>query len=103
VLNWLTIGAVTLVGVGAGLAGRYVNVSPAWRAVSYLIAALLLVGVSLRFLGAFVFVEVFDPFQISDLLVGLAAGILVPIWAILLARGIGDRAADAGEPPTAAA
>jgi len=85
-VNWLSIGAVTLVGLGAAVAGRLVDVSPTWRLVSYAIAALLLVAVAIRLVAAFVFVAAFDPFQASDLLTALAAGILVPIWAVLLAR-----------------
>jgi hypothetical protein len=87
-VNWLSIGAVTLVGVGVAMAGRIIDMSPAWRTVSYLIAALLIFAVALRFLAAFIFVEAFDPFQVSDLLTAVAVGILVPIWAILLARGV---------------
>jgi hypothetical protein len=84
--NWLLIGAVTLVGVGTALAGRLLNFSPTWRLVSYAIALLLLFAAGLRLVAAFVFVEAFDPFQLSDILTAIAAGILVPIWAILLAR-----------------
>jgi hypothetical protein len=88
VVNWLSIGAVTLVGVGAALGGRLLDFSPAWRLVSYAIAALLFVAVVIRLVAAFVFVAAFDPFQVSDLLTALAAGILVPVWAVLLAREV---------------
>lgn len=88
--NWLSIGAVTLVGVGTALAGRLLNFSPTWRFVSYAIALLLLFAAGLRLVAAFVFIEAFDPFQLSDILTAIAAGILVPIWAVLLARGIGN-------------
>ena len=98
-VNWLTIGAVTLVGVGVAIAGRIIDVSPAWQTVSYLIAALLIVAVALRVIAAFIFIQAFDPSQISDLLTAVAVGILVPIWAILLARGVGR---SAPEPATAA-
>jgi hypothetical protein len=87
--NWLSIGAVTLVGVGTALAGRLLNFSPTWRLVSYAIALLLLFAAALRILAAFVFVEAFDPFQLSDILTAIAAGILVPIWAIMVARAVG--------------
>jgi hypothetical protein len=87
VVNWLAIGAVTMVGVGAAIAGRIIDVSPAWRTLSYLIAIVLLFAVALRIVAAFVFIELFDPFQVSDLGIAVAAGILVPIWAILVARG----------------
>ena len=85
-VNWLSIGAVTLVGVGTALAGRLLNFSPAWRFVSYAIAILLLFAAALRLVAAFIFIEPFDPFQLSDILTAIAAGILVPVWAILLAR-----------------
>lgn len=78
VQNWLSEGAVAVVALGAAIAGRIVNVSSAWRLVSYAIAVILTVGVVLRVLGFF---------QLSDLLVGVGAGIAVPIWAVLLARG----------------
>ena len=87
VVNWLSIGAITVVGVGAAVAGRIIDVSPAWRTLSYVIALVILFAVALRVIAAFVFIEAFDPFQLSDLAIAVAAGILVPIWAILLARG----------------
>ena len=37
-------------------------------------------------MASFVFIQAFDPFQLSDILTAIAAGILVPVWAILLAR-----------------
>jgi hypothetical protein len=86
--NWLAIGAVTLVGVGAAVAGRLLDFSPTWRLLSYAIAVLLLFAVALRLVAAFVFIQAFDPFQLSDIVTAVGAGILVPIWAILLARGI---------------
>lgn len=88
-VNWLATGAITVVGAGAAVAGRIIDISPLWRTVSYLIALLLIFAVALRVLAAFVFIEAFDPFQVSDLVIAVAAGILVPIWAILLARGVG--------------
>jgi hypothetical protein len=96
--DWLSIGAVTLVGLGVAVAGRLVAVSSAWRILSYLIALVLIVAVMLRALASFVLIEAIDPFQISSLATAFAAGILVPIWAILLAGGIRDRRLDAGEP-----
>lgn len=88
VVNWLSIAAITLTGIGVAIAGRLLAVSPAWRTLSYSIAAVILAAAAIRVIAAFVFIQAFDPFQISDLLVAAAAGILVPIWAILLARGI---------------
>ena len=89
-INWLAMGALTLVGVGVALAGRIVAVSTTWRLVSYAIAAGVLVAVVMRVIASLVFIEAFDPFQISDLLVAITSGLLVPIWAILLSRGISE-------------
>lgn len=87
IVSWLGVGAITMVGVGAGVTGRVIDVSPLWRTLSTVIAIALLVAVVIRVLASLVFIEAFDPFQISDLIVAATAGILVPIWAILLARG----------------
>jgi hypothetical protein len=89
-VNWLSIGAITLVGFGVALAGRVVEVSSAWRLLSYAIAAGVLVAVAIRVAASIVFIEAFDPFQASDLIVAVTSGILVPIWAILLSRGISE-------------
>ncbi len=89
-VNWLSLGALTLVGSGVAMAGRLVNISAGWRTLSYVIAVALLLAVALRVLAEFVFIGAFDPFQVSDLIVAFAAGILVPIWAVLLARGAAD-------------
>jgi hypothetical protein len=86
-VNWLGIGATALVAVGVALAGRLVEVSAMWRNLSMLIALLIFVAVVIRVAGSLVFIAAFDPFQVSDLIVAVTAGILVPIWAILLARG----------------
>jgi hypothetical protein len=40
--------------------------------------------------ASFVFIEAFDPFQVSNLITAVASGILVPAWAILLMRGVGE-------------
>jgi hypothetical protein len=88
--NWLAMGAVTLVGAGVATAARVVTVSGTWRLLSYLIVAGLLVAVALRFVAALVFIEAFDPFQVSDFIVAITSGVLVPIWAILLARGVSE-------------
>ncbi len=87
IANWLIIGATALAGVGVALAGRVVEVSSAWRNLSMLIALLIFFGVVIRVAGSLVFIAAFDPFQVSDLIVAITTGILVPIWAILLARG----------------
>jgi len=80
---WLNTGALVIVGLAAALAGRVVDLSRDWRILSYLIAVGVLVGVALRLVGMF---------QASDILVGITAGIGVPIWAFLLARGSGKLA-----------
>jgi hypothetical protein len=100
--DWLSIGAVTLVGLGVAVAGRLIAVSSLWRNLSYVIAIVLVLAAMLRALAAFVFIEAIDPFQISSLATALAAGILVPIWAILLARGIGEHEPAVTEPAVAA-
>jgi hypothetical protein len=86
--NWLVIAALTLLSFGVASAGRLVAVSSLWRTVSYAIAGLILLAAAIRAVASFVFISAFDPFQVSDLLTAVAAGILVPIWAILLARGL---------------
>lgn len=78
IVFWLNLGAIALVGMGAALTGWLVNLNRDFKIVSYLIALFLLAGVVLRFVGAY---------QFSDQLVGLTAGIGVPVWAFLLARG----------------
>ncbi len=102
-INWLSMAALTLTGLGVAIAGSALDLSPGWRWLSYAVAALLLLAVLVRVIAAFVFIEAFDPFQISDLLTAAAAGILVPIWAILLARGIGDPDPTVAEPAVSAA
>ena len=89
-INWLTIGAVTFVGVGVAVAARVVMVSDTWRLLSYVIAAGVLLAVAIRSAASLVFIEAFDPYQVTDLMVAVITGILVPIWAILLARGVSE-------------
>ena len=89
-INWMNMGAVSFVGVGAGVAARVVTVSNTWRLLSYAIVVGILVAVAIRFTASLVFIEAFDPFQVSDLIVAVTSGILVPIWAILLARGVSE-------------
>lgn len=95
-INWLGMGAVSLVGVGVALASRAVEVSSTWRLLSYAIAAGVLVAVAIRVAASLVFIEAFDPFQVADLIVAITSGILVPIWAIVLARGISEPEAQPG-------
>ena len=80
-----------LVGIGAALAGRLVPISSTWRFLSYAIAILLIFAAALRVSAPFIFLDI-DLFQISDVVAGLTLAVLVPIWAILLARGAGKRA-----------
>jgi hypothetical protein len=101
VFSWLTTGALSFVAVGIALAGRLVAVSPTWRLLSYAIAIGLLIAVAIRFAAAIVFIEAFDPFQVSDVIIGLVSGVLIPIWAILLARGVGEPEPQAEAEPSA--
>jgi hypothetical protein len=86
-VNWFSIAAVALVGVGVGIAGRLVNVSPTWRTLSLVIAVVILAALVVRTLASFVFISAFDPFQVTDLVIAATLAILVPIWAVMLARG----------------
>ena len=99
VINWMAMGAITLVAVGVALAGRVVQVSGTWRMVSYAVAAGVLVAVAIRVAASLVFIDAFDPYQVSDVIIAIASGILVPVWAIMLARGVSRPEA---EPLTAA-
>ena len=89
-VNWLNMGALSFVGVGAAVAARVLTVSATWRILSYAIAVGVLLAVAIRFIASLVFIEAFDPFQVSDLIVAITSGILVPIWAVLLARGVAE-------------
>jgi hypothetical protein len=90
IVNWLAIGAVTFVAVGVALAGRVVAVSASWRVVSYAVAVGALLAAAIRVTASLVFIEAFDPFQVSDLIIAITSGILVPVWAILLERGVSE-------------
>lgn len=87
-VNWLNMGAISFVGIGAAVAARVVTVSSTWRLLSYAIVVGILFAVAIRFIASLVFIEAFDPFQVSDLIIAVTSGVLVPIWAILLARGV---------------
>lgn len=76
--QWLNLGAITIVGLGAAVAGWLIRISRDWTLVSYLIAIGLLIGVVLQIAGL-------GP--TSSMVVGVVSGIGVPIWAFLLARG----------------
>ncbi|MEA2676493.1 MAG: hypothetical protein QOJ81_634, partial [Chloroflexota bacterium] len=77
---WVNTGGLVIVGLAAAFAGWVVNLTRDWRILSYIIAFAALVGAALRIFGAN---------QASDITLGVAAGIAVPIWAFLLARGSG--------------
>ena len=89
-VNWMNIGAVTFVGIGVAATARVVQVSSTWRLVSYAIAVAVLVAAGIRVAASLVFIEIFDPFTVSDLIIAVALAILVPIWAILLSRGVAE-------------
>ena len=76
--TWVNTGGLVIIALAAGFAGWLVNLSRDWRLLSYLIALAALLAVALR---------IMDLGQASDITLGVAAGILVPIWAFLLARG----------------
>jgi hypothetical protein len=88
-VRWLALGAVTIVGVGLAFAGRLVDISSAWRTLSYLTAATLLLAVVVRLMDDYISIDGFDFVQISDLMIAAASGIMVPIWAVILARSAG--------------
>jgi hypothetical protein len=77
--SWVNTGALVIVGVAAASAGWLVNLTRDWRILSYLIAIGAVLGAVLRIFGAY---------QASDITLGITAGIVVPIWAFLLARGL---------------
>ena len=76
---WLAVGALVLAAPGvwfAGSLGADAGMPPAWRWLSVLIA---LASIVLAVLA------VLETFPFDQYLLGLTAGILVPIWAIWLA------------------
>ena len=76
---WMTVGALVLAAPGVWLAGSLgadAGMPPAWRWLSALIALASVVLAVLAVLQAFPF---------DQYVLGLTAGILVPIWAIWLA------------------
>jgi hypothetical protein len=88
IFGWLLMGALSLVAVGVLVTGRVIAVSEAWRTLSLVLAIGILVAVAIRFVAALVFIEAFDPFQVADVMVAVVSGVLLPVWAILLLRGI---------------
>lgn len=96
VADWLLQGAAVLLAIGVVYAGQILAVRemPAgWRMLSWALAVVLLVGVALEF------ARVDGP--LPTLLVGVAAGVLLPIWAGWLAMRLPE-GADPG-PATQAA
>lgn len=89
VQQWLAVGAITIIGVGAGMAGRVVDVSRDWRLLSYLIAVGLIIGAVL---------QVLDLGPQASLVVGVVSGIAVPIWAFLLVRSLRSNPAPESTP-----
>ncbi len=85
-VNWLTNVAFVLVGIGAAMAGRLIYVSSTWRMLSYAIGVLFVFAILLRVVDMYVHLGNWVP-QATDTVTGLTIAILVPIWAILLARG----------------
>ena len=81
---WLVLGALVLAVPGfllAGSLGADAGMPSAWRWLSYLIPVASIVLAVLAILEAFPF---------DQYVLGLTAGILVPIWAIWLAMRAGD-------------
>jgi hypothetical protein len=92
---WLSVGATALVGVAISLAGRLIAFGATLRTLAYVIAIVVLFAVALRLLEPFVQLPNIRLGQIADLIVGIGAGILVPIWAVLLARRVGGATTEA--------
>lgn len=84
---WVFNAAVALVGFGTWLAGKFVSSGMRWRQLSYAIALILIVSVALRVLASYVSFGNLDLFYVTDIAINLTIAVLVPIWAILLARG----------------
>jgi len=83
VSDWLLQAAAVLLAIGVAYAGRILAVRDmpaAWATLSYVLAAALLVGVALGL------AKVDEP--VPTVVVGLSAGVLLPIWAGWLALRI---------------
>ena len=94
VQQWLNVASIAMVGIGLALAGRIVAISRDWSIVSYLIVVGLAIGVVLQLAGQG---------QTAQIIVGVTAGVGVPVWAFLLARGVGDAAVGGPTPEAAGA
>jgi hypothetical protein len=86
----MNIGAVTFGGIGVAATAGVGQVSSTWRLGSYAIAVAVLVAAGIRVAASRVFIEIFGPFTVSDLIIAVALAILVPIWALLLSRGVAE-------------
>jgi hypothetical protein len=87
-VSWMLLGALALVGFGVALAGRLIEVSRTWRTLSYAIAGAILFAAALQITASVIFIDDFDPYLVADLTTAAVSGILVPVWAILLWRGV---------------
>jgi hypothetical protein len=87
---WMSLGALSFVGIGVAFAGRVVRVSRTWRVLSYAIAGGVLVAAAIRVVASIVFIGAFDPYLVADLILAIVSGILVPAWAILASRGVAE-------------
>ncbi len=74
---WLNTAAIAIVGAGLATAGRIVDIGRDWSIVSYLIVIGLAIGVVLQLAGQG---------ETAQIVVGVTAGVGVPMWAFLLTR-----------------
>ena len=74
---WLTMGASSIVGVGVAFAGQLLNLGRFWRWLSYSIGVAVLAAVVLRYA---------DLELATSAVLGIALGVALPVWAIILAR-----------------
>ena len=88
IADWLLQAAAVLLAVGVAYAGRALaarEMPAGWATLSYVLVASLLVGVALDF------AKVDGP--LPELIVGLSAGVLLPIWAAWLAMRLPEEVA----------
>jgi hypothetical protein len=90
--DWVLYGAEVLLGLGIALVGAAFGetVSSGWRAWAFL-TGLVLAGAGVA--------QALVPGLVADLLLAVASGVLVPVWAIWLGRGTGaaDPASTSGQ------
>jgi len=83
-VGWLLNGTAILAAIGLWTAGNLLRargMGEGWQWLSRAIAVVLLIPVLLSILGT--------GDEVANLLIGLATGILLPIWAIWLGRNLG--------------